>query len=253
MTASVRWVTAMLDSPPETARASERFWAQATGTRLSARRGDRAEFATLLPDEGDAFLKVQEVIQSVPGAMHLDVHSDDVRGLAERAERLGASASYHVLGYVMCGSPGGMTFCIVGHPARRRPPPQQWAAGRSIVDQVCLDIPRAAHDEECAFWSAVTGQELVEVASPEFTRLRRPDGQPLQLLLQKLDEPTGAVRGHLDLAADDRAAEVRRHVLLGARLEGEHDHWTVLSDPAGAPYCITDRSPRSGRREDRAG
>jgi hypothetical protein len=243
MTASVRWVTAMLDSPPETARASERFWAQATGTRLSARRGDRAEFATLLPDEGDAFLKVQEVIQSVPGAMHLDVHSDDVRGLAERAERLGASASYHVLGYVMCGSPGGMTFCIVGHPARRRPPPQQWAGGRSIVDQVCLDIPPSLYDAECEFWAGLTGWERYDDSADEFDRLRRPDDVPLAFLLQRLDDEQATVTGHLDLACDGRDAETDRHVALGARVVRRTPGWTVMQDPAGRTYCITGRRP----------
>ncbi len=104
-------------------------------------------------------------------------------------------------------------------------------------------MPVAAHDEECAFWAAVTGQRHVDVASPEFSRLVRPEGQPLQFLLQRLDEPNGRVRGHLDLAADDRAAEVRRHVRLGAVLDAEGRGWTVLRDPAGAPYCITDRSP----------
>ncbi len=42
-------------------------------------------------------LRVQEVIRSVPGGRHLDLHTDDVRGLASRPEELGVSASYHVL------------------------------------------------------------------------------------------------------------------------------------------------------------
>ena len=119
-------------------------------------------------------------------------------------------------------SPGGFPFCFVTHPAATRPAELVHDDGTaSIVDQVCLDLPAAAHDEECAFWEAVTGQRHVDVDSPEFSRLVRADGQPLQFLLQLLDETSGRVRGHLDLAADDRAAEVRRHVALGARLDAE--------------------------------
>ena len=64
----VRWMTAFLDSPEETAGASERFWSAVTGSRVSPRRGRRDEFATLLPEHGDPFLRVQQVVQSAPGA-----------------------------------------------------------------------------------------------------------------------------------------------------------------------------------------
>ena len=243
MTASVGWVTAMLDSPPETARSSEEFWAAVTGTRLSARRGDRAEFATLLPADGDPFLKVQEVVQSLPGALHLDIHTDDVRGLAERAEQLGASTSYHVYGYVLCGSPGGMTFCIMGHPGRRRPPAYVWSGGRSIVDQVCLDIAPRLYDAECDFWSRLTGWERYDGGSDEFDRLRRPDGIPLAFLLQRLDDEQATVTAHLDLACDDRDAEAQRQEQLGALLVRRTPGWTVMQDPAGRTYCNTGRAP----------
>jgi hypothetical protein len=245
-TADPFWVTAMLDSPPETADASEAFWPAITGTRRSGRRGPVDEFATLLPDEGDAFLKVQRVLQSAPGGLHLDLHTNDVRGLAERAERLGATTSYHVLGYVVCGSPHGMTFCLVGHPARRRPPAQEWPSGRSLVDQVCLDIPPAGYDEECDFWAALTGWERIDGGSSEFDRLVRPDDVPLAFLLQRLDAPGPSqqtVTGHLDLSCDDREAETDRHVALGAELVRRTEGWTVLADPAGRRYCVTGRRP----------
>jgi hypothetical protein len=56
------------------------------------------------------------------------------------------------------------------------------------------------------------------------------------------------VRAHHDQAADDRAAEVSRHDGLGASLDAEGRGWTVLRDPAGAPYCVTDRDPATGTR-----
>lgn len=47
---------------------------------------------------------------------------------------------------------------------------------------------------------------------------------------------------HLDLAADDVAGAVARCVELGATRPDEQpggDRWTVLLDPAGHPFCIT--------------
>lgn len=90
----VRWVTAFLDTAEERAEAAEVFWSRITGYRVSPRRGRRDEFATLLPSDGDAFLRLQQVVQSPPGGLQLDLHTDDVRALARRAEDLGASASW---------------------------------------------------------------------------------------------------------------------------------------------------------------
>ena len=190
-----------------------------TGYRLSEPRGEHREFATLVPPTGDDFLRVQRV-QDGPGGLHLDLHVADPRASADAAKDLGAGEVAD-RGYVVMRSPGGFPFCFVTEAARAAP--NRWSTDgtASIVDQVCLDMPVAAYDEECAFWAALTGQEHVDVASPEFSRLVRPEGQPLQFLLQRLDEPNGRVRGHLDLAADDRAAEVRRHVMLGAALDAE--------------------------------
>jgi hypothetical protein len=245
-THQVGWLTAFLDSPEDTASATERFWAAVTGSRVSDRRGPRREFATLVPDQGDPFLRVQEVVQSAPGAMHLDVHTDDVRGLAAVAERLGATSSYHELGYVVCGSPGGLTFCIVGYPGVRRPAPQSWPGGRSLVDQVCLDIPPSRFVAETAFWAELTGWQPRHDVGSEFAALARPDGQPLRILLQRLDEEQPVVTMHLDLACDDRDAEEQRHRSLGADFVRRTDEWTTMRDPAGRDYCLTRRSVDTG-------
>ena len=61
--------------------------------------------------------------------------------------------------------------------------------------------------------------------------------------VQRLDEPLGEVRAHLDLAASDVGAETARHEALGARVVATFDEWTVLTDPTGAAYCITGRMP----------
>jgi predicted enzyme related to lactoylglutathione lyase len=236
----VGWITAFLDTNEERAEDAEVFWARVTGQVVSARRGRREEFATLLPDSGDPFLRLQRVVQSSPGGLHLDLHTDDVDALARRAEELGASASYLDLGYVVCGSPGGMTFCVVGHPGRRRPRPQRWPGGRSIVDQVCLDIPPGRFDDECAFWQQLTGWDLAP-ESHGFRRLARPSAMAIGLLLQRLDDEQPVVTGHLDLAADDADAEAMRHVALGAHVVRRTAGWITLLDPTGRDYCITRR------------
>jgi hypothetical protein len=240
---TIGWVTAFLDSPPETARATEEFWLAVTGTRPSPRRGPRDEFATLIPAAGDPYLKVQQVGQSVPGGMHLDLHTEDVRALAERVDELGGRTSHHVLGYVICGSPGGLTFCLVGHPGRRRPPSQDWPGGRSAVDQVCLDIPPSRYEEECTFWQQLTGWDRASASGREFRRLARPPGVPLAFLLQRLDDEQPTVTAHLDLACDDRDAETSRQQALGAEQVRRTDGFTVMRDPAGRAYCNTGRAP----------
>lgn len=236
----VGWVTAFIDTDEDRAPDVERFWCAVTGSLLSARRGDRDEFATLLPPDGDPFLRTQTVVQSPPGGMHLDLHTHRVDDLAARAEGLGAEASYHESGYVVLGSPGGMTFCIVGHPGGQRPGPVPWTGGRSLVDQVCLDIPPSRWEAECQFWAGLTGWDLVDQdPADEFRRLRRPRGLAIQFLLQRLDDEQAAVAGHLDLGSDDYLAETERHMALGATEVRRTPHWVTLQDPSGRFYCVT--------------
>ena len=240
------WASAFLDFPASSYAPGVAFWRAVTGFDLSPSRGSRLEFATLVPPEGDDYLRVQRV-QDGPGGIHLDLHVTDPRASADQAVSLGAHEVAD-RGYVVLRSPGGLTFCLVTHPASRRPPPAGWPDGdRSQVDQVCLDIPSGVYAEECGFWSALTGWELsASPTSPEFSRLARPAGIPLRFLLQRLGEPSGTVRAHLDLAADDRVSEVNRHATLGATVLSERSHWTVLRDPVGSTYCVTDRDPDTG-------
>lgn len=218
------WLTAFLDLPAGEYDDAVVFWQGVTGWSLSPSRGEHDEFATLLPPSGDSCLRVQRLQDGRPG-VHLDVHAP---GQSFEVRR----------------SPGGLPYCLVGGAEAERPEPATWPGGnRSVVDQVCLDIPPGRWDEECAFWADLTGWELVAGSRPEFRRLRRPAGQPLHVLLQRLDSGDGPVRAHLDLATDDRPTEVRRHEDLGARVAAVHDGWTVMQPPAGPVYCITGRVP----------
>lgn len=213
----VRWVTAFLDSP---SRVAEPFWEAVTGWRLSARR-DGGTFATLVPPSGDACVRVQ-VVGDGPARAHLDLHVLDFPGLE------------------VCRSPAGITFCLVGWDGEAvRPGP---SAHGSVVDQVCLDIPDQVYERECRFWSELTGWELRSSDLPEFAYLERPAGMGIRLLLQRIGGAEAGV--HVDFAAEDVDAEVRRHVERGAsvvrRVPGD---WTTLRDPVGREYCVTGRSP----------
>jgi hypothetical protein len=144
-------------------------------------------------------------------------------------------------------SPAGLTFCLVTDPAGTRPRPTAWPGGHtSLVDQVCIDIPAPSYEDECRFWSSLTGwEERSSSVSTDFRSLARPEGIPVRLLLQKVGDD-GPTRAHLDWATTDREAETARHTGVGAAVESVHHRWTVLADPVGRRYCITDRDPGSG-------
>lgn len=81
---AVQWVTGFLDFPGGVFAAAQDFWRGVTGYALSPPRGPRADFATLMPGEGDAYLRVQRIYDG-PAGCHLDFHAQDWAALAARA------------------------------------------------------------------------------------------------------------------------------------------------------------------------
>ena len=242
------WVTVFLDLEDTAFDRGTSFWAQVTGSELSALRGEDREFGTLLPPDGDPHLAIQRRAEG-PTRLHLDLHVADPSAAAEEAARLGAGVRHRSEhGYVVLDSPGRLPFCVVPHAAGTRTRPVRWPTRhRSLLDQVCLDVPPDAFDAEVAFWADLTGWEATASATTgEFVPLRRPAEQPWRFLLQRTTDARPAASAHLDLGTDDRAAEVERHVALGAAVVAEHAYWTVLRDPVGSAYCITDRDPETG-------
>ena len=236
----IRWAWAFLDTPRADAARSWRFWSEATGWALSPTRGDDDEFATLVPPHGDSWLKLQAVADG-PGGIHLDLDVDDVHAVASRAQALGATRTGAIGDtVVVLRSPGGLTFCLTTWHGDAR---QVREGAPDLVDQVCLDCPDDVHDAEVAFWAALTGWAPTPCDEPELSFLRRPPGIPLRLLVQRLGDPTGPVRAHLDVACVDRAVTLARHLAAGARVVREHEQWTVTVDPVGRVYCLTDRRP----------
>jgi hypothetical protein len=218
------WVTAFIDLPSDRYDEGVGFWTSVTGYQLSQPRGTSAEFATLVPPEGDPYLRVQRLAAGGP-AVHLDLHHPD--------------REFEVL-----ASPSGFAYCQVSESLNNRPPSTTWPGGhRSVVDTVCLDISPSRFDEECAFWSDRTGWPLVDIpGAPAFLAVRRPREQPIRILLQRLDDEQPQSTAHLDLSTDDREAESRRHQALGATVVREHEWWVVLRDPVGSEYCLVDRT-----------
>lgn len=251
---SFRWVTIFLDFPAATFEPGVAFWREVTGCGLSPFRGADREFATLLPTTGEAYLRVQRV--QAGGGCHLDLHVDtaleSLDDAAARAVRLGAVVRHAEDGLVVADSPGGFTFCLVHWEGEATVPSPVYLgeAGASRADQLCLDIPPADFDRECAFWAALTGWEVRAGSRPEFTALVRPEGIPVRLLLQRRDRaaPDDRVTGHADFACADRHRLAALHKATGARILAEFPFWTLLADPAGRHYCLTERDPRTGTR-----
>jgi hypothetical protein len=248
----IRWTTVFLDLPAESFDDAVSFWTEVTAGTLSATRGPDGAFATLLPAGGDAYLRVQRVLEGT-GGVHLDLHigpDESLGDVAVRATALGARERFRQDGLVVLDSPGGFAFCLVRWDGEREvPAPVElgWG-GANRADQLCLDIPPELYDAERSFWERLTGWPAHASALPDFSYLERPAGIPVRLLFQRRAQadPGGKVSGHLDLACADRAALAQRHVAAGARVVATFKHWITMADPAGHAYCLTVRDPKTG-------
>ncbi|MEU6844116.1 VOC family protein [Streptomyces sp. NPDC046716] len=235
---TVRWAYAFIDRPYGRFGAACDFWARVTGTRRSELRGDRGQFATLVPyaGEGDPCVKVQGVADG-PGGAHLDLAVDDVPGESARACALGARPVFSEDGLAVLRSPGGHLFCLVSWLGERVVPAGTERAGR--LDQVCLDTAPGVYAAEVDFWAALTGWPEEPCVSPEFRLLK---ASPVQLLLQRLDTE-GPPSAHLDLACAEPSRVREWHLAAGAELVRVGRFWSVMRDPSGGLYCLTDRMP----------
>lgn len=245
---AILWLTAFLDYPAPDFAQGATFWQSATASALSPPRGIEGEFATLLPSNGDAYLRVQRIAEGV-ASCHVDVHVEDIEHQANRAEHLGASVVRRGQGIVTMRSPGGLDYCVVTHHGEHeRPNPSLWPDGhRSVLDQVCVDVAPGAFESECAFWSEFSGWPLHQGSRSEFAYLTRPADVALRLLFQRVEESQKShASAHLDFASDDVEAEVLRHESLGAQVLWVVPDWTTLRDPAGLAYCVTRRRPDTG-------
>lgn len=235
------WMAVLLDYTADEYDTAAAHWQRLTGWPLNEPLGDHGEFQGFLPPEGHVHLAVQRLGDG-PNRVHLDLHVTDPPAAARAAIGAGATMIIDNPECTVVGSPGGFVLCFLGDQGSEIPPATRWPDGTtSRADQLCVDIPQAQWESEVAFWETITGWRA-EPVGPEFSRLQVPADQPIRILLQRLDEPDGVVRGHVDWAASDRDAESRRHVALGSRVVEVAEHWTVMDGPGGI-YCITTRTP----------
>lgn len=239
------WVHLFLDVPRARWQEAVGFWSAATGWATSPSRGEDGQFVTLVPQEGDPWLKMQALDGTEP-RIHLDLDAGDREAALERSVSLGASPAWTYEDVPVMRSPGGLLFC---HTLTEGP-----ATGFArtdhdrVLDQVCIDIPPSRWEQEIGFWASITGRTLEEARTPDFVRLADPDPHGgLRILLQRLADDEGEVRAHPDFAVANRASETCRQVSLGAETVGVFEWWTVMRAPYGQVYCLTDRDPSTGR------
>lgn len=101
------------------------------------------------------------------------------------------------------------------------------------------------------FWQAALHYRVRDDRHDETWAVLVPEsGQGPQLALGLIASDR-ARRHHLDLYADDAAAEVERLLALGAtRDDGwrypDDADYIVLRDPEGNPFCVVQRPPAAG-------
>jgi predicted enzyme related to lactoylglutathione lyase len=97
------------------------------------------------------------------------------------------------------------------------------------------------------WWAEALNWEVTHEADDEVDVAagRGPDGKELEPILTFLPVPekkTIKNRIHIDLAPDDRDAEVERLLALGATRadvgQGDDVTWVVLADPEGNEFCV---------------
>ncbi len=101
-------------------------------------------------------------------------------------------------------------------------------------------------ERQAAFWTAALDYVRREETSDDFMLLRPRDGVGPNVSLDRVRSNLQIPpRIHLDLYAQDQAAEVRRLVALGAT----EVHWdkrppdadyVILADPEGNRFCVVD-------------
>jgi hypothetical protein len=239
------WLHAVIDVPGHDHVAAARFWEQVLGWPVGPSWPDHPELSSFEPPRGTPYVHLQR-IDGLP-RVHVDLEAENPDAAVDHAVGLGAVLVAEHDHWQTLESPGGLPFCVLSATDHELPGPVSWPDGhRSRMVQVCIDSPGAVHDREVAFWQELLPGRWSPSGASEFAGKWHDDaGSPLQLLFQRLDEPHGQVRAHLDHGTDDYAAEVRRVLGLGATDIAPGRGWHVFRDPSGLAFCVTENSPDS--------
>jgi predicted enzyme related to lactoylglutathione lyase len=101
----------------------------------------------------------------------------------------------------------------------------------------CSDVELVAR-----FWSAALGRPVERGEDSTYAYVGAAE-EPVRLCVMRTpDRKAAKNRVHLDLEADDRAAEVERLVGLGAEILTDYNEaglqWTTLRDVEGNEFCV---------------
>jgi predicted enzyme related to lactoylglutathione lyase len=103
-------------------------------------------------------------------------------------------------------------------------------------------------DRQVEFWSHALDYVPRDRDDPDMVLLRPRDGIGPNVSLDRWHAPVQVPpKIHLDLYADDQAAEVERLIALGAtrvewkRMPDDAD-FVILADPEGNRFCVIDKS-----------
>jgi predicted enzyme related to lactoylglutathione lyase len=101
-----------------------------------------------------------------------------------------------------------------------------------------------AHDPAtlARFWAAVLDWNIVFEDDEEVVVAKDENTYPGLVFVPVPEAKAVKNRLHIDLAPDDRDAEVARIVALGATHadvgQGDEQTWVVLADPEGNEFCV---------------
>jgi predicted enzyme related to lactoylglutathione lyase len=108
---------------------------------------------------------------------------------------------------------------------------------RSRLAGFIIDCNTDDLDQAAQFWSAALGYPLkpeAQESSPIYRSFDTPPGD-LHIEVQQVKHDS---RVHLDIEADDVAAEVRRLEALGAKRVHSVETWCVMEAPTGQRFCV---------------
>ncbi len=100
--------------------------------------------------------------------------------------------------------------------------------GCIVIDCEASDVRMAAE-----FWGAALGGKVDFDDALKYAEIG--DQGEIKVLVQAVDH---AARVHLDIEADDKAAEVARLEALGAKVVARIKRWIVMEAPTGQRFCV---------------
>jgi hypothetical protein len=109
----------------------------------------------------------------------------------------------------------------------------------SLIKSVTFDCVDAL--ALAAFWAAALGTDMDEDATSERAYVEAPGWGGPNMWFAHVPEPPPSTKNrmHFDLRAPDTmAAEVRRLVGLGAKVQELFESHTIMTDPEGNVFCV---------------